>query len=96
MILSFVVSRHFPAKTSHDPKAPSTFHYYYSVNHKLLATNTRQRRMSSWNDNEVLHLIQLWAEESIQEQLEGAKRNKHMYEKIAQAMRGCGSEKTGD
>ena len=36
---------------------------------------------SVWSDEEVLCLIDLWGEENIQEQLEGSKRNKHVYEK---------------
>ena len=51
--------------------------------------------MATWSDSEVLHLIELWGEEGVQEQLEGAKRNKHVYEKIAKGMRERGSDKTG-
>ena len=55
-------------------------------------------RMVTWSDCKVLYLIELWGEEGIQEQLEGAKRNKHVYEKVhvARTMRERGSEKTGD
>ena len=47
-----------------------------------------------WGDSEVQHLIEPWGED-VQEQLEGAKRNKHMYEKIAKGMREQGSDKAG-
>ncbi len=39
--------------------------------------------VANWSDAEVLHVIDLWGEEGIQQQLEGAKRNKHVYEKLA-------------
>ena len=41
-------------------------------------------------------LIQLWGEEGVQEQLEGAKRNKHVYEKIARQMKEKDIDKTAD
>ena len=52
--------------------------------------------MANWTDAEVLHLIELWEEEGIQEQLEGAKRNKHVFEKIAKELQKTGSEKTAE
>ena len=52
--------------------------------------------MANWTDAEVLHLIELWGEEGIQEQLEGAKRNKHVFEKIAKELQKTGSEKTAE
>ena len=44
----------------------------------------------------MLQLIELWGEEGVQEQLEGAKRNKHVYEKLTEEMLKKGSEKTGE
>lgn len=41
-------------------------------------------------------MIELPGEEGIQEQLEGAKRNKHVYEKIAKQMQVKDSNKTGE
>ena len=38
--------------------------------------------VANWSDSEVINLIELWGEEGIQAQLEGAKRNKHVYEKL--------------
>ena len=49
-----------------------------------------------WSDAEVLHLIEVWGEEGIQEQLEGSKRNKHVYEKIAKELSNKGSDKTAE
>ena len=52
--------------------------------------------MAMWSDNEVLQLINLWGEEGVQEQLEGGKRNKHVYEKISKALGKIGIYKSGD
>ena len=40
----------------------------------------------NWTDVEVFQLISCWAEESIQEQLEGCKRNKHVYERLPRSL----------
>jgi len=45
---------------------------------------------------EVFQLIQVWNEEDIQEQLEGAKRNKHIYEQLAEELTVYRIEKTGE
>ena len=52
--------------------------------------------MTSWSNSEVSLLIALWGEEGVQEQLEGAKRNKHVYDKIAKQMQEKGSSKTSE
>ena len=52
--------------------------------------------MATWSDNEVLQLINFWGEEGVEEQLEGAKRNKHIYEKISKALAKNGIHKSGD
>ena len=49
-----------------------------------------------WTDAEVFKLIELWKEEGIQEQLEGSKRNKHVYEKLATQLTKAGFKKTGE
>ena len=51
---------------------------------------------TNWTDAEVFRLIQVWSEEGIQEQLEGAKRNKHVYEQLAEDLIIYGIEKTGE
>ena len=45
---------------------------------------------ANWSDTEVLHLIELWGEEGIQQQLEEAKRNKHVYEKLTRELQKTG------
>lgn len=52
--------------------------------------------MLNWSDEEVAQLIELWGEEGVQEQLEVAKRNRHVYEKIAKELQKVGSEKSAD
>ena len=44
----------------------------------------------------MLALIELWGEEGVQDQLEGCKRNKSVYERIARGMLEAGYERTGD
>ena len=51
---------------------------------------------ANWSEAEVLRLIELWREDSIQQQLEGAKRNKHVYEKLARKLQKTGSDKTAE
>ena len=40
----------------------------------------------NWTDTEVFQLISCWAEEGIQEELEGFKRNKHIYERLSRSL----------
>ena len=49
----------------------------------------------NWTDAEVFQLISCWAEEGIQEQLEGCKRNKHVYERL-RSLAEHNIEKTGE
>ena len=51
---------------------------------------------TNWTDAEVFRLIQVWSEEGIQEQLEGAKRNKHIYEQLVEDLAIYGIEKQGN
>ena len=52
--------------------------------------------MASWTDEETLKLIELWGDDRIQAQLEGCKRNKEVYERIAREMAEAGLEKTAE
>ena len=47
-------------------------------------------------DTEVFQLISCWSEEGIQEQLEGCKRNKHIYERLSKLLAEHNIEKTGE
>ena len=50
---------------------------------------------TAWIDSQVLRLIQIWGDQNMQEQLEGSKRNKQVYDNVAEELRICGIEKTG-
>ena len=42
--------------------------------------------MAGWSDDETLKLIDIWGEDTIQAQLEGCKRNKMVYDRIARQL----------
>lgn len=44
----------------------------------------------AWTDEEAIKLISLWGEDEIQVQLDGCKRNKSVFEKIAREMAAAG------
>ena len=48
---------------------------------------------SPWSDEEVKALINIWAETNIQEQLEGAVRNKAVFERISKRLKEAGYDK---
>ena len=48
-----------------------------------------------WSRNEILKLLELWGDSTIQAQLEGCKRNQEVYDKIAADLRDAGFERTG-
>ena len=50
----------------------------------------------NWTDAEVFQLISCWAKEGIQEQLEGCKRNKHVFERLSRSLAEHNIEKTGE
>ena len=51
---------------------------------------------SNWTDSEVFKLIEQLGEQGIQEQLEGAVRNKHISEKLSLALVKVGVKKSGE
>ena len=50
----------------------------------------------NWSNEETFKLIELWGDDRIQAQLEGCKRNKNVYKKIAGRMVEAGHEKTAE
>lgn len=50
--------------------------------------------MAAWTKQDTLKLIEIWGEENIQSQLEGCKRNKHVFEKISQKLEENGNHRT--
>ena len=45
---------------------------------------------NTWSNEEMMKLIELWSEDSIQAQLEGSKRNAIVFNKIARDMEAAG------
>ena len=39
-----------------------------------------------WSESEMIKLIEIWGEDSIHAELEGCKRNKKIFEKIARTL----------
>ena len=52
--------------------------------------------VGNWSDEEVFKLIELWGDDAIQAKLEGCKRNKEVYKKIARGMREAGYDRSAD
>ena len=50
--------------------------------------------MAVWTNPETFKLIELWGDETVQEELEGCKKNSQIYEKISVQMRTLGYERT--
>ena len=50
--------------------------------------------MAVWGHAETLKFIELWGEESIQNMLEGCKRNKDDFSKLSSQMEASGLKKT--
>ena len=48
----------------------------------------------AWTDAETFKLIELWGDQSIQEQLEGCKKNRQVFEKINKQMCEAGYKRT--
>ena len=44
----------------------------------------------------MFRLLQVWGEDNTQEQLEGSKRNKHVYDKMSEDLQVYGIIKTGE
>ncbi|KAM4617609.1 putative inactive 1-aminocyclopropane-1-carboxylate synthase-like protein 2 isoform 1-T1 [Discoglossus pictus] len=56
----------------------------------------KYERGSNWSDPEVLELLQLWANDSVQMELESCLRNQHVFNRIAEVLREKGIHRTGD
>ncbi|KAI1904023.1 hypothetical protein AGOR_G00001420 [Albula goreensis] len=56
----------------------------------------KYERGSNWSDPEVVELLQLWADDSVQIELESCLRNQHVFNRIAEVLREKGILRTGD
>ncbi|XP_064169946.1 1-aminocyclopropane-1-carboxylate synthase-like protein 1 isoform X2 [Anguilla rostrata] len=56
----------------------------------------KYERGSDWSDPEVAELLHLWADDSVQIELESCLRNQHVFNRIAEVLREKGILRTGD
>ncbi|XP_019749830.1 1-aminocyclopropane-1-carboxylate synthase-like protein 1 isoform X3 [Hippocampus comes] len=56
----------------------------------------RHERGSNWTDQEIVELLQLWSEDSIQIELESSLRNQRVFDRIALILREKGMFRTGN
>lgn len=49
---------------------------------------------AAWTDAEAFKLIELWGDQSVQEELEGCKKNSKIFSKLSDQMRAAGYERT--
>ncbi|KAK5867635.1 hypothetical protein PBY51_012105 [Eleginops maclovinus] len=56
----------------------------------------RHERGSNWTDPEIVELLQLWSDESVQIELESSLRNQRVFDRIAHILREKGICRTGD
>lgn len=56
----------------------------------------KYERGSNWSDPEVVELLQLWANDSVQMELESCLRNQHVFNRIAEVLRDKGIHRSGD
>ena len=50
---------------------------------------------ATWSEEETFKLVEIWGDAEIQALLEGAMRNKHVYDRIAEGMKEAGYVRTG-
>ena len=51
---------------------------------------------TNWSDEEVYKLIEVWSDDTIQDQLEGSHRNQQVYKKISETLAQKGYTRTWD
>ncbi|XP_072291273.1 1-aminocyclopropane-1-carboxylate synthase-like protein 1 [Eucyclogobius newberryi] len=58
--------------------------------------NKKHERGSNWTDPEIVELLQLWSDDTIQLELESSLRNQRVFDRIARALQERGIFRTGD
>ena len=61
-----------------------------------LSTKMAASRASNWSDREIKQLISVWSEDSVQNILQGKRRNTGAYEEIARKVEEFGYSRTKD
>ncbi|KAM6961343.1 1-aminocyclopropane-1-carboxylate synthase-like protein 1 [Aplochiton taeniatus] len=56
----------------------------------------RHERGSNWTDPEIVELLQLWSDETVQVELESSLRNQRVFDRIANILQDKGIYRTGD
>lgn len=59
-------------------------------------SNKKHERGSNWTDPEIVELLQLWSDDTIQLELESSQRNQRVFDRIARALQERGIYRTGD
>lgn len=58
--------------------------------------NKKHERGSNWTDPEIVELLQLWSDDTVQLELESSLRNQRVFDRIARALQERGIFRTGD
>lgn len=58
--------------------------------------NKKHERGSNWTDPEIVELLQLWSDDTVQLELESSLRNQRVFDRIARALQERGIYRTGD
>ena len=61
----------------------------------MTTATTNSNRGTVWSDNEVKALIAIWGEDKVQQELDGAVRNKVVFDKISKQMKELGYNRDG-
>lgn len=61
-----------------------------------MASSSAATRGNNWNDAETYALLDQWADETVQAELEGTTRNQAVYEKISRGLREHGVERSAN
>lgn len=63
---------------------------------KMDFRNKKHERGSNWTDPEIVELLQLWSDDTVQVELESSLRNQRVFDRIARALQERGVYRTGD
>lgn len=69
---------------------------FSELTHIMDFRGRKHERGSNWTDPEIVELLQLWSDESVQIELESSLRNQRVFDRIAHILREKGIYRTGD
>ena len=80
------------------PSQPARYHQAGTAQHGLyvdpLKVSKQKMATVNWTHEEVFKLISIWSDATIQEKLEGCRRNSQVYKKISDDLRSAGFART--